>query len=257
MKVKLRMPRVLVADEDFDTREILAALLREEGYEVVVADSASTTFLALEEARFDAVLVDSLESSPDNQFGAAEKVASAAAPAPVLLHTAWRAPFARDPQEAGFISVLFKPAQTTEVLLRISSAIGHALPRTSAAEAEAVHAYFERLSARDWDGVAALCSEDVAYLLPGESRLSATVQGKEQFRDFTAKTFAEFPSASFTEVTVYRTPEGLAASYAGSFESGGTTHAVPGRVLFRFDGQSLISRIQVGLDTGRLLSKLR
>jgi CheY-like chemotaxis protein len=251
------MPRVLVADEDFDTREILAALLREEGYEVIVADSASTTFLALEEARFDAVLVDSLESWPDNQFGAAEKIAIAAAPAPVLLHTAWRAPFVKDPKAAGFTSVLFKPAQTTDVLLRISSAIGHALPRTSAAEAEAVHAYFERLSARDWDGVAALCSEDVVYLLPGENRLSATVEGREKFRDFTAKTFAEFPAAKFSEVAVYRTPEGLAASYSGSIDSGGKTHEVPGRVIFRFDARGLIRRIQVGLNTDRLLSKLR
>ena len=250
------MPRVLVADEDFDTREILAALLREEGYEVVVADSAANTFLALEEARFDAVLVDSLESWPDNQFGVAEKVAKEAAPAPVLLHTAWRAPFAKDPRAAGFASVLFKPAQTTDVLLRISSAIGGALPRTSAAEAEAVHAYFERLSARDWDGVASLCSDGVVYLLPGENKLSASVEGRQQFRDFTEQTFAHFPSAKFHEVSVYRTPEGLAASYLGSFQTGGTKHDLPGRVLFRFDAAGLITRIQVGLNADKLLSKL-
>jgi CheY-like chemotaxis protein len=250
------MPRVLVADEDFDTRELLAALLREEGYEVVVADSAATAFLALEEARFDAVLVDSLESWPDNQFGAAERIAGHAAPAPVLLHTAWRAPFCKAPEAAGFASVLFKPAQTAEVLLRIASAIGGALPRTSAAEAEAVHAYFERLSACDWDGVANLCSQDVVYLLPGENKLSATIEGRQQFRDFTEQTFAQFPSARFTEVAVYRTPEGLAATYLGSFQTGGTRHELPGRVLFRFDAQSRISRIQVGLNADKLLSKL-
>jgi CheY-like chemotaxis protein len=249
------MPRVLVADEDPDTREILASLLREEGYEVVVADSAVSTMLALEEARFDAALVDSLDSGPDDQFGLATQIARAASPAPVLLHTAWRAPFPRDPAEAGFAGVLFKPAQTADVLLRISSAIGKALPRSSAAEVEAVHAYFERLSARDWDGVAALCSEDVLYLLPGESQLSATIEGKEKFREFTEKTFTHFPSARFAEVAVYRTPEGLAASYLGSWQTGEARSEQPGRVLFRFDEQGLIRRIQIGLNADRLIRK--
>jgi hypothetical protein len=95
--------------------------------------------------------------------------------------------------------VLFKPAQTTDVLLRISSAIGKALPRSSATELETAHAYFERLSTRDWDALAALCSEVVLYLLPGENQAR--------------------------------------------------------RVVFRFDEQGLIRRIQVGTNTERLIRK--
>jgi CheY-like chemotaxis protein/ketosteroid isomerase-like protein len=249
------MPRVLVADEDLDTREILASLLREEGYEVVVADSAATALLALDEARFDAALIDSMQSLPDNPFGAAEQIAQAALPTPVLLHTAWSAPFARNPAAAGFAGVLFKPAQTTDLLLSISSAVGNALPRTSAAEVETAHAWFERLTARDWDGLAALCSEEVVYLLPGESKLSATVEGRKKLRDFAEQTFAHFPSARFTEVAVYRTPEGLAASYLGSWQDGGARHEQPGRVIFRFDAQGLVCRAQVGINTERVIRK--
>jgi len=50
--------RILVVDDEKPVREILAALLRQEGYNVVVAEGGHTAIEAIEVFTFDLVIVD-------------------------------------------------------------------------------------------------------------------------------------------------------------------------------------------------------
>ena len=52
------MERILVVDDEQPVRETLAALLRQEGYNVVVAECGHSAAEAIEVFTFDAVIVD-------------------------------------------------------------------------------------------------------------------------------------------------------------------------------------------------------
>jgi ketosteroid isomerase-like protein len=121
--------------------------------------------------------------------------------------------------------------------------------------AKRTHAYFERLSRRDWDGVAAVCDTNVVYTLPGAGRFARRIEGRKAFRDFTAQTFGEFPAARFDGVHVYETPSGVCAEYVGRWRTpDGEDAALPGLLTLQFHGD-LISRIGVDVDE-RLLDAL-
>jgi DNA-binding NtrC family response regulator len=82
----MRTPeRVLVVDDDPDVCQSCAAVLREEGYETVTADSAAEALRVLREQRPDLVILDVMMEEADSGFRVAETIARECPGLPVLL----------------------------------------------------------------------------------------------------------------------------------------------------------------------------
>ncbi|MGZ6143407.1 MAG: nuclear transport factor 2 family protein [Myxococcales bacterium] len=250
------MPKLLLIEDDTDTREALCAVLAEEGYEVVAVVRAEDAFATVDTRAFDAVLTDSINPTASDPFGVAVDLARRVAPTPVGLHTGWVG--GREPEAARrhFAFVCHKPTEIGDLLTLLAAVTAKRLDRGTSPEVDAAYRYFQLLSRRSWDDFAALCDDGVRYTLAGKSSLAATVDGKRAFRAFTERTFKAFPDAVFDDVYVYAVPDGLAARYTTCFtDPGGAAVRQSGSVQFRFRA-GLITSIAVSTDDLRLESKM-
>lgn len=250
------MPRLLLIEDDVDTREALAGLLEEEGYEVTAVARAEQAFATVDEHAFDVVLTDSIAPTSSDPFATAVELAKRVAPTPVGLHTGWTGANSPEPARQHFAFVVHKPTDVGDLLDRLASVTARRLDRGTSPEADAAYRYFELLGARKWDEFVALCDESVRYTLAGKSSLAATIEGRRAFLAFTERTFKGFPDAAFDDVHVYAVDGGLAARYRARFTApDGSVVRQSGSVQFRFkDG--LITSIAVSTDDVRLEAKM-
>lgn len=243
-------PRLLLADDDLDVREAMVDLLREEGFEVVEAASFDEATAQLERTDFQGVLSDFRMAGREEPWKALEQMVALAAPAPVGLLTAWPMK-EEEARERGIAFLLTKPFDTETLFARVAEHVKTGPPDPE--RERRVHEYFDALSTRDWDRLASLCTEDVAYHLPGEDRrFSKTVKGRAEFREFSEATFREFPHARFEVDQVLALPGSMVARYSGDWvPAGGERQILSGSVLFHFRGE-LIAEIGVRLNLEQL-----
>jgi CheY-like chemotaxis protein/ketosteroid isomerase-like protein len=248
-----RQHRILVVEDDADIADSLSMALTSEEYEVSLASGPSQAVQLIEENTYDLILSDLFGSQPGRVLDSIEVMRERAHPTPVGILTGWTI----DPEEAeqvGFSFVMRKPFDLDDLISRVAAAIHIPLSVEQQAQAETVHAYFARLSARDWDGFAALCTEDIVYVLPGSSPFAGTIEGRAAFREYTGQTFAQFPDTLFQDIRIYSTPHGLATRYKGNWrQPDGAPASMTGALIFQFRGR-LIARIGVRLDDMRLRS---
>jgi CheY-like chemotaxis protein len=245
---------ILVVEDDADIREILEILLGEEGYTGTFASSLDEALARIDSARYDLIVSDLLARQPTDPLSSVERLRERAAPTPVGLITGWKLA-EEEVKRRGFAFLLRKPFGLDDLLAHIAAGIHTQLSEEQQHLAKVARHYFAALGARDWDGLCALCADDVTYELPGVSSFAAEVRGKQAFRAFTEATFAQFPDAYFDDVRIYSLPKGLAARYEGHWVTPSGAERQSGAVIFHFAGDH-IAQIGVRLNEAYLQARV-
>lgn len=250
-----RPPRLLIVEEDAALREFLAALLQGARFDVAAATTGEEALRLLATHPADLLLVDLGRPQPSDPFAAARPLRERAAPRPVGLLTTG-AVAAEDARRAGFAFLLPMPFDIDALLLRLAVSLARPLSPLQQRQAQVVRHYFAALGVRDWDALVALCTEDVAYVLPPPAPFAATVRGSAAFRAYTLRTYAHFPLVQFTDVRVAALPAGLVGRYRGWWRTAeGISGQQEGAIVFAFRGER-IAQIGVHLDAQRLRALL-
>ncbi len=248
-------PRVLIVEDDPTLRALLALVLRDEGYEALVAASRAEalTLLATQPCHF--VVTDLFPHAGDGPLSSIHELRARAQGRPVGVMTG-RAIAAAEVARAGFAFLVHKPFNLDHLLLNIATSLAQPLSAVQKRQARVVRRYFAALTARDWDALLALCTDTLTYVLPGPAPFAATVQGHAAFRAYTEETYHHFAALRFTDIHVYATPQGVAARYQSAWRApDGAAQRHEGIVLFAFAGEQ-IARIGVYVHADRLRAQL-
>ena len=245
------MPHILLVEDDDAIRETLVLLLQDEGYQTQEATSVASALYLIEQATYDLILTDLFSHDPAAPLASVLALREQATPTPVAILSAWPAS-ATDPEAADFAFIMSKPFDLDALLTAIAAALDAPLSPEDDQRAQVARRYFDALSSRDWDALVILCADDVTYILPGNTSLSATVEGKSAFRAYTEAVFAHFPAARFDPVILYSTPTGVAARYQSHWLTpNGDEERQSGAVIFQFSGLR-IQRIGIRLANTQL-----
>ncbi len=240
--------RILLVEDEPDTRTLLSELLEYYGFQV---DSVATVPLALERLEHDCyqiVLTDYVTGRLCDAERDAHALLDAAAPGPAACLTGWSP--VPESLIKRFAFVTRKPFGSESLLADIAQVM-KSPPRPD--DAEKVLRYFDALTRKDWDGLVALCSEDVAYRVTGHHpELSQEVVGRKGLKELSARAFEAYPDASFEVRELVSLPKGAVARYRGQWSS---PHDKPvsfeAVVAFGFS-QDYIAQISVRMDMERL-----
>lgn len=242
-------PRLLLVEPDAELREILGDLLRQEGYELQVAATLQEALTLLDVSPFALVLADLFPGSSKHAFTQAQILRRRAQPTPVALLMT-NPPL--DPEAAkqmGFVSIIPMPFELDSFLLTIATSINQPLTSDQQHQAETVRRYFDALTSGDWDAVLALCTKEVAYYPPLNSRVTTTrkLSGKAAYRAYLISASPKYPGYVCREVMTFARPKGLAVRYHYGWlpHNAAPQHGV-GIILFHFQGH-LISQVGVYL----------
>ena len=242
--------RLLLIEDEHDTREMLALLLEASGFEVTTAATAHDAAGTLAAHAFDLVITDLLSdgTSVDDSWDAIDGLLRLAGPTPVGLVSGWPRVF-QQKLDRRVAFCLLKPVASVDLLAAVSSAID--LPPVTPERIAVIRNYFAAIESGDYDALAGVCTESVVYNLPGEQPQAATVVGRDAFREFSRATFEAFSRPEFVLGTVRPLPDGALVSYVGSWtDSQGLRQVAPGHVLFVFSGVQ-IREIGVRVDLAR------
>lgn len=246
-----RQKRILVVENDADLRETLSMVLEDYGYEVETAASRDEALALVDRQSFGFILSDLFAPAEGDRLGVIERLRERAFPTPVGLVTGWKLS-ETEVASRGFAWVLQKPFDVDHLVTEVAAQLEAPLTAEQERQAETVRAYFAALSARDWDRLAGLCTEDVVYLLPAPAPFAGEIRGKEAFRRYTEETYAHFPGAWFEEPRVHALPHGLASRYQGQWRAAdGGAHQQSGAVIFQFEGEQ-IKQIGIRLNAEQL-----
>lgn len=248
-------PHLLVIDDDQDSLEALLMLFADAGYEVTTASSLAKALAIIDTATLHLIVTDSFANMPHAILPTLQVLLERAHPTPVGILTGW--PLAlKDAVQAGFAFVAIKPFDLDELLALIAATLQTPLTPEQERQALVVRQYFAALTARDWDALIALCTDDVTYVLPGNTPFSGTIVGKAAFRAYTDETFRMFPDAHFEEAQIYASPTGLAARFESWWRApDGSTPHLTGSTHFQFAGDR-IKQVGVKLNDERLRALL-
>lgn len=247
-------PKLLLVEPDRDIRECLVEMLGEAGFDVRAARSEAEAATVVEEDTFGLILADlgPLELHLERML----ELRRAVFPTPVGLVSSRVAGTAHAVGD-GFAFNLAKPFAWEDLLAAIADTLRVPMTAEEQARASVIARYYQCLGDRRWEDLAALCTEDVRYALPGEGTFGRALEGRDAFLAFTRETFAQFADARFTDVIVRALPRGLVTRYTARWRtSHGSVVAQAGAVAFRFRGLQ-ISEIGVRLDTSRLRRLMR
>ena len=116
-------PRVLVVDDERSMRELLDITLRQEGYDVTLADGGEEAIRVLDEGAFDLVVTD-LRMRPVDGLGVLRAVKERAPRTAVLMVTAFASTdTAIEAMKLGAYDYVTKPVKLDELRLTIANAI--------------------------------------------------------------------------------------------------------------------------------------
>lgn len=253
MSASFSSPRLLIVEDDGDTRDILATILREEGYEVFLAASPKEAMTLLEQQVFHFVLTDLFASAPDELLRSVAPLRAQAQPTPVGLLTGWKVS-AEEVRRGGFACLIRKPFDLDDLLEAIAACLRIPLSPEQQRQAETVERFFASLNARDWDAALDVCTDDLAYYPAPESLYMPTrrLRGRAAYRTYIEDIFQRVAVTRFDDLLISARPKGLAARYTyGLTLPGGVPEQRAGASLFHFTG-ALISQIGVKVRRGRI-----
>lgn len=250
------MARVLIVDYDDDIRGALRFLLQDAGYDVIDASSLDAALALIDQESVQLILAESFLGRRNDALAMLQTLQQRAAPTPVGLITAWNVSMT-EAQQAEFAFVVTMPFDIDQLLSHIAASLSLPLTEEQQRQAQVVRQYFAALTARDWDALMDLCTDDVTYILPGPAALAGTQVGKQAFRAYSEETFAQFLDTRFEDVHVYASPSGLASRYRGTWRMpDGSEPVLMGAVHFQFTGDH-IKQIGVFLNDKRLEALMR
>lgn len=237
-------PRILVADDYEDLVESLAEALRAEGFVVDTCARAADVARKLAAQHYSIVLTSVRPHGP-HPAAALRDLVALAQPAPVGLMSGM--PMDDELRATGAAFTLVKPFEYETLLLEIGrrARSGPATPE----QASVVRAYFDALDRKDFQALAALCTEDVEYHLPGtDPEFARTVRGRDEFRRFSEDTFRRFADARFEVQELVGLPDSIVARYRSTWTSGGDPASLEGSIVLHLDARGRITRIGVRTD---------
>ena len=138
-----KSPRILIADDQADLREALRFLLKGEGFETEAAASPRALMAAIQQGKFDAVLMD-LNYARDTTSGregldVLKRIQSRDPTLPVIVMTAWATvDLAVEAMQRGARDFISKPWENARLIatLRSQVTLSRALRRAEELEAE-------------------------------------------------------------------------------------------------------------------------
>ncbi len=113
-------PRLLVVEDDRDSREMLEHVCRDDGHTVRAVSSIDAAVSALGSEPFDVILTDCF-TGIHGDLDDADRLLRAAGDTPVIAHTAWPIDVGAALRR-GFVQVLRKPADLETLLSAVRTA---------------------------------------------------------------------------------------------------------------------------------------
>jgi CheY-like chemotaxis protein len=243
--------RVLVVEDEPSIAEAVELVLREEGYDVVVAMSHLDALGQIDAHGFAFILADLFRGSgPDalrrDPLSSAQELLQHASPTPVGVMTAWPVRDS-DALAQGFACLVHKPFELADLLACVAKGIHTPLSPQEEQWAAAVYTFFAALAAGDMATLEQLCTEDVRFMTLQSANTVLVIEGRSGYSAHVAARRAGLQNLRFEAVHVYALPRRTAARYELRWTSAdGAEHSESGSTLFRFDADGRIS--QIGVD---------
>ena len=205
-----RPARLLVVEDDPDTLESIALLLRDEGYDVTACASHESALELIDSQSFAFILTDLFYHRNRDALASARELLAHAHPTPVAVMTAWHL---GDEEAArqGFTCLIRKPFDVGFLLTSIAVGLHIPLTPRQARHAARIRDYFAALGAGDLQALARLCAPDVRYTTPKADAPPLVIEGLSAYCAYVAARRADFPFVHFEDVFVYALPRRLAA----------------------------------------------
>jgi CheY-like chemotaxis protein len=244
------LPRLLIVEDDQDTRDILKTILNEEGYAVTLAESVQEAMALLDEEVFYFVLTDLFADKAEESLQSVVALGAHAQPTPIGVMTGWKLS-QEEVRRAGFACLVKKPFDLNDLLTTIAACLQIPLTPAQQRQAEVVERFYAALNARDWEGALALCAVRLVYFPASGSLYAPTrkLTGRGAYQAYVQDVFERLSLTRFEDVLLYASPKGLAARYSyGVTLPDGTPERRAGASVFRFHG-ALIA--QIGMKVRR------
>ena len=245
-------PRLLVVEDDEETRDVVLDLLIEEGYIVVSAASLDEALAQVNSQVFDLILADVIGWTTDAPLQAVEQLRDQAQPTPVGLLTSWNLN-----EEAitaqGFARLLKKPFDLSELLTLVAELVARPLIPEQERQAEVVRRYCQAIDAHDWQACAALCREDARYYPTPDSifdRKQAVI-GRAALVEQLEYNAVVAPNIHYLSYSLYGRPEGIAVRYLATIGTPKRRKRFAGSVLFQVENGQIV-QIGYRLDAEHL-----
>lgn len=245
--------RLLLVEDDLDTRELLGSFLRDEGYEVALAASPKEALLFLEQQPFHLVLTDLFTGEAREPLRSVESLQKAAGPAPVGVMTGWKVK-AEEARRQGLAFLVPKPFDLDELLTTIAGSLNLPFGPEQQRQAEVAKRFLAILESKKLEALEEVCTQDVRYYPPVSSSYAAVprISGLAAYRPYIEGAYRYFQDFRFEDVLVYARPKGVAVRYFANWVGpDGQAKRVLAFVVFHFRG-ALISQIGVRVNYKRL-----
>ncbi len=252
MSVFPQSARLLIVEDDRDTRDILETILSEEGYTVSQAASPQEAMALLDEHVFHFILTDLFADTADGSLESVEPLRAHAHPTPIGVITGWKVS-PEEVQRAGFVCLIRKPFELDEALTAVAASLHFPLSPEQQRQAEVIERFYDAINARSWEDALALCTAQLAYYPPPHSLYAPTrkLAGKGAYQAYAEDVFQRLSLTRFEDVLIYGRPKGLAARYTyGVMLPDGAAQQRAGTSIFHFEGDH-IARIGVKVRQGR------
>jgi CheY-like chemotaxis protein len=230
------LPRILIVERDDELLQAIVTLLHEEGYEIFAASSLDDALKQLDRQVFSLALVDLFIGHSPHTFTEGHILRRRAHPTPVGLLTTQDLP-QEEAIHQGFAFLLREPFEIEDLLSLVATTIDQPLSPEQARLADIICRFFTALQNADWQTIATLCTEDLAYYPAASSALTSErkIQGLRAYLAYAEAARLHMPEARYNHIMIFARPKGLAARFQVSWASPrGTRQQMTGATLFHF-----------------------
>jgi two-component system response regulator PilR (NtrC family) len=252
----MKMPSILVVDDELSMREFLKILLEKEGYDVTTAAEASSALELFDNQEFDLILSD-IKMPGIGGLSLLEKIKETDSSVPVIMITAYASPenavFA---MKSGAFDYITKPFKVDEIIKIIKSAIS-ASTQSKTDEAAAKIDSFHGIIGKSpemlkiFDLITRIAPSPASILIYGESGT-----GKELVAQAIHKLSA-VNHKPFVPITCSAIPESLLESELFGHVKGSFTGAIANKVgLFELADGGSVFLDEIGELTPLIQTKL-
>lgn len=234
-------PHILLVEANPDVTDILYAALQEEGYALSSVNSLDEALEALKTQTFPLILTDLYAGRSRHSFAQAHILRRRAQPIPIGLLTTQNI-LPEEARREGFAFLVQMPFDLDDLFAQVAAVLHPTLTPEQQRQAEAVQRYFAAINERDWEAMAALCAEDVAYYPPLDSRFARMrkLTGRRAFYAYVEEATRHVAFRLLQE-GIYPRRKGLMALYEmrSLLPGSDTPQHMQGVTLFHFQGESI------------------
>lgn len=234
-------PHVLVVEDDAELDDLLALLLREEGYLVMSATSPEQAMALLEQHTFHFILSDLFRQTASKPLINIEPLRERAWPIPVAIMTAWHIS-EEVVKQRGFACLIRKPFDIDHLSETIATYLNAPLTSKQVDQARTIERYYAALNSHDSAAAASLCAEDFTYFPTSLSfnPSQTEVRGRETYRAYLEDIFRFYRNLQAEIGSIAAHPRGLAVHHVMRWQDTDDTprYGVSGMV-FAFAGDQI------------------